>query len=93
MKYGIEKEDTGLLITIEAAGEREEQLVDVLRNCHRSAQQACNAECAKIAAFEQRPGDRLGVIHLHLLARSGEQLDAERVGRCLNSLWKFTDKS
>ena len=86
MKYSIEQQDAGIVITVEEAGEREVQLVDSLRDCHKSAQQGCNAECSKIAALEQ--SELRGAVVLRLVPRAGERLDMAIVGRCLQALWK-----
>ena len=86
MRYSVEQQEEGIVVTIEDAAGQEAVLLDAVRNCGRAAHQGCAAECGKIASMEEC--GRESSVVLRLIPSPGERLEASRVKSCLQILWK-----
>ena len=86
MRYSVEQQDDGIVVTIEDAAGREKGLLDAVHNCGKAVEKGCTVECGKIGSLEQC--QRNDSVVLRLIPLPGQHLDASSVKRCLQLLWK-----
>ena len=82
MKSNITKHGSGLDISVEHVGDRQQALVDAFQECQEGRCSCKTSEYEKLEAIEVQPVD--DAIRIRRKPRSGETIDQSAVEACLD---------
>jgi hypothetical protein len=81
MKFNVTEDQGSLKIRIEAAGEKQGQLLQALQECAEGRCTCPSNQYERLQKIEIAPGN--GVVEIALVPKEGESIDRTAIDRCL----------
>ena len=86
MKYKIDKNNTGLDISINDVKSKKKELLEAFQECKEGRCSCPTEEYNKLESLQIEEDDNK--IKLHLKSKNGEELDKEKITKCI----EYTEK-